>query len=268
MAQTQNEYWNSEAAATWVAQAEALDAMLAPLGALAMARLGDVAGKAVLDVGCGAGATSRALSALGAHVTGIDVSAPLVEAARAKGGGPTFVLADAGAAPLPGPFAALFSRFGVMFFEDPVPAFTHLRAAMAPDAKLAFVCWGPMPLNAWASAPVMAVLPHLPAPPEPPAPGAPGPFAFAEEGRAVSLLTQAGWREARANLWQGDYVVGDTAESALPLMLKIGPLGRLLREHPQAAAPAGEALLALLKQHQTPAGVAFPAAVWIVEASA
>lgn len=242
--------------------------MLAPLGELAMAALGEVSGKRVLDIGCGAGATSRALASGGARVLGVDVSSGLINVAKRQGGGPDFILADAGADPLPGPFDAAYSRFGVMFFEDPPAAFAHLRAAMAPGAPLAFVCWGPMLENAWAMEPIAAVLPHLPAPQELPTPGAPGPFAFAAEGRAVEVLTTSGWRGACATPWRGDYIVGPTAEEALPLMLKIGPLGRLLREHPAATAAATSALHEVLARRMTDQGVTFPACVWITTAQA
>jgi SAM-dependent methyltransferase len=265
---TQADYWNSDAGRTWVAEADRLGPMLAPLGALAQSALGDVAGKRVLDIGCGAGASARQLAAAGAWVTGVDVSAPLLDAARQKTGGPEYLLADAGVDDLRGPYDAAFSRFGVMFFEDPPAAFSHLRAAMKPGAPMAFVCWGPMLENVWAMKPVQAVLPFLPAPPEPPTPGAPGPFAFADPARPRALLENAGWSDVTVKSWRGDYLVGPSAAEALPLMLRVGPLGRLLREHPTVAAPAEAALLDLLKTHETPEGVAMGASVWIVTARA
>lgn len=265
----QIDYWNTEAGATWAAEAEALDRMLEPLGRLALDALAVQAGERVLDIGCGAGATSRALAAAGAAVTGVDVSGPLLAVARAKGGGPAYLLADAGADPLPGPFDAAFSRFGVMFFTAPEAAFAHVRAAMAPGGRIAFVCWGPMAENAWAMEPLMAALPHLPEPPKPAPPGAPGPFAFGEPGRAVSVLEAAGWRDVTAQAWRGPYVVGAAdVEAALPLMLKIGPLGAMLRQQPQAAAAVTGALRDVLAKRVTPQGIAFPASVWVVTARA
>jgi SAM-dependent methyltransferase len=265
---TQAEYWNSEAAQTWVREAIRLDPMLAPLGRLAMDALAPQTGETVLDIGCGAGATSRDLAARGAKVIGVDVSKHLIAAAMAGGGGPDYVEADASLWRPAAPADALFSRFGVMFFEDPPAAFENLRACLKPGGRLAFVCWGPMSENAWAIEPVVAALPHLTTPPEPPVPGAPGPFAFAAPGRATDILTQAGWRDAAATAWRGPYGFGATADEALEIMLKIGPLGRLMREQPQAASNVRTALGKLIAARASADGVNFPASVWIVTARA
>ncbi len=265
---SQTEYWNSEAGQIWAREAIRLDPMLAPLGALAMAALEPQAGETVVDIGCGAGATSRALAAHGATVIGVDVSRPLIAAAQSAGGGPNYVEADASIWRPAAPADALFSRFGVMFFDDPPAAFANLRACLKPGGRLAFVCWGPMTDNAWAVEPVAAALPHLTTPPEPPVPGAPGPFAFAAPGRATDILTQAGWRDAKAEAWRGPYGVGANTDEAIEIMLKIGPLGRLLRDQPEAAPKVRRALADLIADRSGADGVSFPASVWIVTARA
>jgi SAM-dependent methyltransferase len=265
---TQTEYWNSEAGQIWAREAIRLDPMLAPLGDLAMAALAAKPGETIIDIGCGAGATSRALAASGAKVIGVDVSKPLIAAAQAAGGGPHYVEADASVWRPPAPADALFSRFGVMFFDDPPAAFANLRSCLKPGGRLGFVCWGPMMENAWAMEPVAAALPHLGAPPEPPIPGAPGPFAFAAPGRAVEVLAQAGWRDAQATAWRGPYRVGANKDEAFEIMLKIGPLGRLLRDQPEAAGKVRVALADLIAARSSAGGVSFPAIVWIVTARA
>lgn len=264
----QRSYWNSDAGETWAQEAARLDAMLAPIGETAVAALAPRAGERVIDVGCGAGFTSRAMAALGATVTGVDVSAPLLGVAQAAGGGPSYLEADAGADPLPGPFDALFSRFGVMFFPDPPLAFAHLRAAMAPGARMAFVCWRTMLENDWAREPLAAALPHLTTPPEPADPHAPGPFAFADPERTKAILTGAGWREVSLEPLALPYRVGTDVEDALSLMLKIGPLGRLLREQKEAAPRALPGLRALMERRAAADGVTFTAAVWLVRGRA
>jgi len=267
---TQADYWNHDAGFVWVEENEALDAMLAPLGAAALAALAPAAGENVLDIGCGAGATSREIAARvapGGAVTAVDISAPLVDLAMRKGGDITYICADAGRDPLPhAPFDAAFSRFGVMFFEDPTAAFAHIGAAMKPGARLAFICWRTMAENAWARETIMAGLPFLKTPPTPPDPTAPGPFAFADKERTAGILAAAGWRDIEINPLDTDYVLGPNARATAPKMLRIGPLGKLIRE--QEIDPAGVvgAIEALLQRYETPAGVAMKAACWIVTA--
>jgi SAM-dependent methyltransferase len=260
----QRTYWNSEAGETWAKEATRLEAMLAPIGDAVIEALAPQPGERVLDVGCGAGANSRALAALGCAVTGVDVSAPLLDVAKAKGGGPAYLLADAGADALPGPFEALYSRFGVMFFADPVAAFAHLRGAMVPGGRMAFVCWRSMLDNDWAREPLAAALPFLTTPPQPGDPHAPGPFAFADGARTQGILKTAGWREVSVEPLTLPYRVGVDADDALSLMLKIGPLGKLLREQPEAVAGTLPALKALIAEHTGPEGVVFTAQCWVV----
>jgi SAM-dependent methyltransferase len=226
----------------------------------------------VLDVGCGAGSTARAIAArVGDRgvVLGVDVSGPLLEAARARGGGPRYLQADAGADPIPGaPWDAAFSRFGVMFFDDPRAAFAHLRAALRPGGRLAFVCWRSAAENAWAREPLAAALPFVGEPPAPTPPGAPGPFAFGDGERLRGLLDGAGFRDVDVRAYDPDYVLGPTPAEAASLSVRIGPLARVLRERGIDPAPARAAVEAMCARHVGPRGVAMPAACWIVRAGA
>jgi SAM-dependent methyltransferase len=267
---TQADYWNHDAGPVWVEENEALDAMLVPLGEAAMAALAPRSGENVLDIGCGAGATSRALAARvlpGGSVTAVDISAPLIDLAMRKGGDISFICADAGRDPLPNaPFDAAFSRFGVMFFEDPVAAFMHIGSAMKPGGRIAFVCWRAMMENVWARETIVAGMPFLTEPPAPPEPNAPGPFAFADKDRTAGLLAAAGWTDVAFEPLNTDYVLGPDAAHTAPKMLRIGPLGRLLREQQVEVAGVEEALRGLLARYETPQGVTMPAACWIVTA--
>lgn len=219
----QREFWNGPAAEQWVRRQDVLDAMLAPMTGPTMDALGTASGSSVLDIGCGAGTTTMLLAQRGLKPLGVDISAPLVALAKqraaAAGSSARFMEADAGATALPGaPFDALFSRFGVMFFEDPQAAFTHLHAQMKPGAPMAFVCWRGVAENVWNLIPMQAVLPLLPQAPPPPDPHAPGPMAFADVERTTRILTAAGWRDVRFTPWGGELVIGDDIEETADFM--------------------------------------------------
>ena len=151
----------------------------------------------MLDIGCGAGSSSLALAArVGprGHVLGVDISEQLVARARAllPADAPVrFGLADASSAALPErAFDLLFSRFGVMFFDDPAAAFAHMRRALKPGGRLAFVCWRVAAENDWTRLPMGAVAGIVP-PLPPPEPDAPDPFSFGDRDRVARILTEA-----------------------------------------------------------------------------
>jgi SAM-dependent methyltransferase len=193
--------WNGKSGARWVAHQARLDAMMAAFGAAAIEAAAPTAGEHVLDVGCGAGASSLELAAyVGAngHVLGVDISQLLIERARAmapKDASVEFKVADAGSMVLAeGTFDILFSRFGVMFFNNPTRAFAHMRRALKPGGRLAFVCWRGMAENEWVRLPMGAIRGILP-PTAPPNSEAPNPFSFGDQGRDARILTTAGFAE-------------------------------------------------------------------------
>src|SRR5690606_31801408 len=124
-----------------------------------------------------------------------------------------FLLGDASQHKLEGEFDLLFSRFGVMFFADPVAAFRHLRAALKPAGRLAFVCWRPFKENDWAFLPVMPALPHLP-PIARTAPSAPGPVAFGDGGRMKNFLREAGFNDIVVKPFDHTPHLGDGVDDA------------------------------------------------------
>ena len=269
------DYWNA-AGETWARFQEQLDRQLAPLGAEAMRRLPMKAGDRVLDIGCGCGGTTLALAAQvgpAGEALGVDVSEPMLQVARSRSAGAAgaaaarFLRADAQTADLPSPlFDGAFSRFGVMFFNDPSAAFANIRKAMKPSAPLAFVSWLPFLDNPWLCDPMAAAQDLLP-PQAPPDPLAPGPFAFADPGRVRSILTAAGFRDVAIDRFDAR-IGGGTVEQTLDLTFRVGPLGAALRERPDLADSVAEAVRSVLIGHDTPAGVKMLAAVWIVTAKA
>lgn len=271
--------WNGRSGEQWVANQARLDAMLAAFGDAAIAAAASGDGERVLDIGCGAGMTSYALAArVGpcGHVLGVDISAQLIERARetAPAGAPlAFELADAGAAVLPEQaFDLLFSRFGVMFFDDPAAAFAHMRAALKPGGRLAFVCWRGAAENDWVRLPMTAIAGMVPLPPAPD-PEAPGPFSFGDRDRVERILDAAGF--ADISIVPFDHPVpfgqGQTREAAIDnaveMAFQVGPLARLLAEQPAALrAQAAEAVRRAFAAKPGARSVMIDGAAWIVTA--
>ncbi|WP_421930952.1 class I SAM-dependent methyltransferase [Phenylobacterium sp.] len=268
-------YWNAGAGDTWASLQDRLDHQLEPLGLRAMAALAPKPGERVLDIGCGAGQTSLALAAVvapGGSVLGVDISHPLLEVARRRGeglAGLAFQEADAQTAAFEAAsFDAAFSRFGVMFFSDPPAAFANIRRALKPGGRLAFVCWRRPDENPFMSLPMAAAMAHLPAPAVPPPapdPHAPGPFAFADPERVRGILAAAGFTDV--DLAPHDQKIGSgDLDQTLTVSLKVGPLGAMLREHPDRRDAVVAAVREALAAHDGPQGVKLPSATWIVTA--
>ncbi len=245
--QEQIDYWNGEAGERWAKDDDTMARLLGPISEALLDHAPLAGCKQALDVGCGGGSQSLMLAQrLGndATVLGVDISGPMLEVARRKAEGPAddraeleFLEADASAPQTfpPGSFDLLFSRFGVMFFDDPVSAFTNMRAALQPGGKLAFCCWQPVRDNDWVRIPLQAALQHLP-PPEPPAPNAPGPFAFADPARVEAILSEAGFNQVALHPLVTTLQMGESAglEESVRELARIGPVSRLLTDQPDA----------------------------------
>jgi SAM-dependent methyltransferase len=266
-------YWNEATGATWAELQEPLDRQLAPLGRRAMQALAPRPGEQILDIGCGSGETSLELAAAvgpGGQVLGVDISRPLLDVARRRGAGVpgvAFIEADAQTFAFEvARFDGVFSRFGVMFFADPPAAFANLRRALRPGGRLAFVCWRRPDENPIMTLPMQAALKHLP-PPEPTDPTAPGPFAFADPDRVRTILGQAGFADVALTPY-GAPVGGGDLNATLGLALRVGPLGRMLRENPDKREAVIADVRAALAAHEGPDGVKLDSATWIVTARA
>lgn len=185
--------WNQVNAPRWQRLREAMTRVLVPWGDAAMDALSPRPGQLALDVGCGQGGTTVQLARRTGHAVGIDVCEPFIETARAEAtGGVRYLLADAQTHRFAGEFDLLYSRFGVMFFEDPAAAFHNLRSALRPRARMAVAVWGPWQENEWVTIPLSVLRRQMPVPA--PSPG-PGPFALADSDAFARLLAQAGFAE-------------------------------------------------------------------------
>jgi SAM-dependent methyltransferase len=269
--------WNDSVGRTWVKMNPGLDRQLEPIGAELLARAQLAEGQAVLDIGCGAGATSIAAAELvgsTGRVLGVDISTPLLELARERSAPITnlrFVQADAQTHGFEDKaFDRVVSRFGVMFFEDPTAAFANIRRGCRPNARLTFVCWRQGSDNPWLVLPLQAAQ-HL-VPPRPAGdPEAPGPTAFARPQRVRDILAGSGWRDVRVEPFDIPVGGGDLEETTA-LMTRVGPLGHAIRDAGagrELIDAASDAVREAMGQFRQPDGLYWmPAATWMVTARA
>jgi SAM-dependent methyltransferase len=270
-------YWNGLGGQHWTDRQPVQDVLLAPISQALIDGCQAKAGERVIDVGCGCGSTSIALAqgvAPNGSVLGVDISAPMLARARELAGKDTpvdFVLADATVYPFDRHgFDLITSRFGVMFFADPVVSFANLHLALKPSGRLAFVCWREPRENPMMMVPLQAAYKHVPKLPQV-GPEDPGPFSFADEKRVTRILREAGFSGIRMEPRDLvlDLAIGRGLEAAVQGALEIGPAARALADHPEDVRAAAtqsirEALIPFV--HGT--SVQMPASIWLATARA
>jgi ubiquinone/menaquinone biosynthesis C-methylase UbiE len=271
--QAQIDFWNGPTGQKWAKHQTDMDRNLADIGLASLALADAQPGERVLDIGCGNGATSFALlEAVGASgdVMGVDVSQPMLSQARSRitASNIRFVEADAATHPFAADRDLIFSRFGVMFFVEPVAAFANIRKAAAKGGRLAFICWRKVEENEWAMRPYLAALPFLP---EQKAgdPNAPGPFAFADRERTRGILAEAGFRDIAIEPFDGHMRLGASPEHAALLLTSLmGPASRALKNvDDETRAKARDAIAKDMAAFQGSAPEIAPAtACWLVSA--
>ena len=273
--------WRGRVGEAWAQEWRRTDRTMAPLNdalvAAAVARLVDTPNPRILDIGCGAGATSLAIKdrIADAEIVGIDLSDDLVAVASERAAflpDVRFEAADAATFMPDGRrFDGIVSRHGVMFFDDPVAAFSHFRALAAPDARLVFTCFRARTENEWAMAiaPILErFAPAVLAGPPPPV----GPFAFADSDKVAGILTDAGFAAPHFEPLEFDFVTGagdDPVADSVSFFRRIGPFAALIRELDEArAADAVDRLAAIASEHRVGDTVRFRAAAWLVSTRA
>ncbi|KQW18458.1 methyltransferase [Afipia sp. Root123D2] len=269
-------YWNGPAGQYWTDRQQIQDLILAPVSRILIDQAKITQDVRVIDVGCGCGATTieigKQLGPAG-HVLGLDISAPMLARAREltpKNAPVEFILADATVHRFePESFDLLVSRFGVMFFADPVASFSNLRTALKRGGRVVFACWREPRYNQWLMLPLKAAYKHVPKLPEM-ARQDPGPFAFAQEEWVQHILTSAGFTSVamEAHDLHLDIAVGRGLEAAVQGTLEIGPASRALDGQPEhlrtaAVASIREALRPFLKDEKVP----LAGSIWIVSAT-
>lgn len=273
LAAEQAAYWNGPGGKGWLASMERIEQGIGDFGKAALTAANAQPGEKVIDIGCGLGGTTRALAeavGLGGHVLGVDISEQLVASARAhRVPNATFVVGNAATHPFePASYDLVFSRFGVMFFGDPVAAFKNFQQALKPTGRLVFVCWRTTQENPWGLVPVRAAAPFLPPLPRP-GPEDPGQYAFGDRARVERILTEAGFIALQFKPLDQQVFMGRTVADILENAGRFGPLARAFADAtPEQIAQAKTAIAEALKPHETPEGVRLPGACWLVTAKA
>ena len=268
------DYWNNEAGRQWVAQQALIDSLFEPVTAAIVGAAAPRPGERVVDIGCGTGTTAfEVANRVGPRgsVFGVDISTPMLRLAqkRATDGSHanvSFVEADAATYVFSsGSIDLVFSRFGVMFFDEPVKAFANIRTGLKSGGRLAFVCFRPMIESPWYRIPIEAAKAHLPPlPPIPP--DAPGMFTFAKKERLQGILSEAGYHGIEMK--PADVPINaKTLDRALAFMMHVGPVTRMLeagsnQQRQKAEAAVRDAMAANLGAD----GNGLTIGVWLVSA--
>lgn len=273
----QRAFWNSDATRRWVTEQARIDRLMADVTEAALTAAAPMPGEIVLDVGCGTGTTTlRLADAVGpsGQVLGVDISEQQLGLARQRvsDAGTTrvqLVLDDAATHDFaPESFDLCFTRFGVMFFADPVAAFRNIRRAMKPNGRLLLAVFRSGSENPWATASVAAIR-HLVPPPPALGPEDPGQFSWSDPARVRRILNGAGFRNVALTPLDLLFTLGADPTEAAEFATFIGQGARLLHGQPDETRQAArQAFEGFFKQHERPGGVSLPGALWLVSAQA
>jgi ubiquinone/menaquinone biosynthesis C-methylase UbiE len=270
----QDEWWNGDAGHRWAREAERRDRRAVPVADALFAAAGIRGGEAVLDIGCGCGATTlRAARDAGPRgsALGIDLSEPMLAVARRRAkeqgvANVTFTRADAQTHAMPAAHDIAISRFGTMFFSDPSAAFANIARSARAGSRLCLATWQPLAANDWLTIPGEALLRYATAP-EPTT--GPGMFSQSDPSAFAATLTDAGYERIRSDPVIVDLIYGADAAEAAASLTASGPSKALLDTIPDSDRPAAmDALTSTLAAHQGPGGgVHLSAAIWITTAT-
>jgi len=272
-----SEFWNGEGGKKWLRFRETMDVNLLPFGQKAMAAANIRPGETVLDIGCGCGDTSIEMAGLvgvDGRVLGVDISEPILARARAQAmvsvkKNVAFECGDAQVLRVEkAAFDLIFSRFGVMFFDDPVAAFKNLHGALKPGGRVAFICWQPAKDNEWIKTSFEAVARHVPLP-EPAGPEDPGAMSFGNTERVKRILTASGFADIQIKRCGTPFTVGNTLDEAVSFLMQMGPASGAVTQSDANEATKSKIATDLretLIAYDTGVGVTMGAATLIVTA--
>lgn len=266
------EYWNGPRAQKWVTSQARMDAVLEPFGRALLEAAELPESGVVVDVGCGCGATTLMASRArpGLEVIGVDISEPMLGRARDRaadeGLSVRFDVADAAIARPAASVDRILSRFGVMFFDEPVAAFTNMRRWLAPGGRLVALVWGRLADNPW-TADVLEILRRhveLPLPSE----EGPGPFGLSDPGRVDEILGQAGFTSVEQRDLDVPMSIPGSVDETLWFHCERSVVASVLED---ASEPTRRAIRAEVRayseRHHDGEGARFPARARLVRAS-
>lgn len=267
-------YWNEEGGNKWVDNIDVVESILVPMSNILLQKIAVKSGAFILDVGCGGGITSMKLAEQVGDtgmVLGCDVSAPILAVAIKRAAGISnlqFHLGDAATADLgEARFDLVTSRFGVMFFDDPILAFSNLHKSLKTSGRLMFLCWRTIAENPWLGEPVSATYEILPPPAEKPDPTAPGPFSLGDPEHLKNIVESAGFHNVDLQAVDMGMPMG-SMDDAISFLTKLGPAADAIKE---ATAEEKIAVIAamrkVMEKYNTADGVITPAATWLVTAA-
>jgi SAM-dependent methyltransferase len=295
----QQDYWDSAPGRKWIKHESLLDATFSDALEVLLRRADLQPGHRVLDIGCGTGASAIAAARLtgglaagqtetgqlrsdvGGSVDALDISPALLQRARDRARAQqiknlTFIRTDAQTHPFaPSGYDRVISRFGVMFFDDPVAAFANIARALKPGGTMIFVAWAGLAANPWFAIPVQAATARLgapegTAPTAPTGPTAPGPMAFQDRAQVAALLAQAGFSTVKSEAIALKLNFPDGPGQAAALTTRLGPASRIIAES-NAREVDVQAIAADIAQgfapFETRSGTDIPATINIFTAS-
>ncbi len=274
--QQQAEAWNGGESVHYVDHADRYDRQLAPVTDALLELAALEPHEVALDVGCGSGTTTFAAGARARRVVGLDLSEPLLEVARSRARqagieNVEFVVADAQTHDFYGAtYDAIISQFGLMFFDEPVTAFSNLRASLVTGGRLAFVCWQGLPANDWLMVVGRAVERHRPLPTFGSQAGGPGMFALCEADEITTLLESSSFSQVTCTSIAPTIVLGGggALDDSLDFLLGMGMVRGLIG---QAGEDNRDVVVAdvrreLEERYEPGVGVPLGAGAWLVTA--
>jgi SAM-dependent methyltransferase len=268
----QARYWNGDEAVHWLSYESRYEAMLGPFTDRLLEAVAISPTDRVLDVGCGCGSTTRAVGrrAPEGAALGVDISRRLLQRAEHLAlqedlGNVRFEHADSQVHQFSSEaFDAAVSRFGTMFFADPVAAFTNIGRALRLEGRIAFVCWAEPLENEWIVVPGVAAAEHL-AVPDHVDPDSPGPFALANEDRLAAILDRAGLVEVSIEAVSEPLLLGSDVTDTVEFLAATGFGQRLLGGVDRATrSRVTSAWEAALLRYRTADGIRLRSKAWLV----